>query len=73
MWTPDHFGRIVGGVVAFEVLATAVQSTYKLSQDQPPSRRAAVVATTQERGGESGSLGPWMLTADHADKEHSDD
>lgn len=73
MWTPDHFERIVGGVVAFEVLATAVQSSYKLSQDQPPSRRAAVVATTHQHGSDPGSLGSWMLMADHADKEHPDE
>jgi len=65
----DYFDQIIRGVVAFEVRADKVESSYKLSQDQPPDRRAAAVEASARQGRDPGSLGHWMSVAAHAQKE----
>jgi len=60
----DYIAKIISGVVAFEVTVEHVASSFKLSQDQPEHRRAAV--TEQALGSPDESrrrLGDWMRRA----------
>jgi transcriptional regulator len=64
-WDPApsraYHERIVGGVVAFELIVDDTTSTFKLSQDQPEQRRQDVLAATRALpGAEAQELAEWV-------------
>lgn len=62
----EYFERILHGIVGFEIEVRRCDSTFKLSQDQPPHRRVQVVDAGESRGcrypGE-GELNDWTRRA----------